>query len=106
MSPGRQRAYSRSDAWPIPAAVAVWQAECINKTNMSPGTALNRIHNDAALRGFISAKAAIALAIITAGAGVLAYEWHHAHPAKPHHGSVSAHHRHKRGDETKTSADP
>ena len=84
----------------------MWQAESINKTNMSHGTAMNRIRNGPALRGFISAKAAIVLAIITAGMGVLAYEWHHARPAKPHHGSVSAHHHHKHGDESKTSANP
>jgi len=71
---------------------------------MSNRAGPNRIYNDAALRGFISAKAAIALTILTAGAGVLAYEWHHAHPAKPHHGSASVHHHHKHGDETKTSA--
>jgi hypothetical protein len=91
----------------MPASVAVWETGFIKKTNNNPQNAMSnraapdRIHNDTALRGFISAKAAIALAIITAGAGVLAYEWHHAHPAKPHHGSVSAHHHHKHGGETK-----
>ena len=69
---------------------------------MSNRVAPNRIHNGLALRGFISAKAAIVLAIITGGAGVLAYEWHNAHLAKSHQGSLSAHHHHKH--ETKSSA--
>ena len=71
---------------------------------MSNPVAPNRIHDDRMLRGFISAKAAIVLAIITGGAGILAYEWHHAHPAKSQHGSASVHHHNKR--ETKNSANP
>jgi len=52
-----------------------------------------------ARRGFISAKAAIVLAIITGSAGLLAYEWHNAHPDKQHH---SAHHPRKH--DTKSTA--
>ena len=50
------------------------------------------------VRGFISAKAAIVLALILGGTGVLAYEWIHARPpVKQHHVSVSApKHHHKK----------
>lgn len=47
-----------------------------------------------ALRGFISGKLAIVLAVIIGGVGVLAYEWEHAHPGKSHH-TFSAVHHHK-----------
>jgi predicted negative regulator of RcsB-dependent stress response len=53
-------------------------------------------------RGFISAKTAIVLAVIVGTAGLLTYEWHHAHPAKQHHSAVQAHHAHKH--KTKTTA--
>ena len=53
-------------------------------------------------RGFISAKAAIVLAVITGGAGLLIYEWHNAHPGKTH-SSAPAHH-HSKNHESKTAA--
>jgi hypothetical protein len=52
------------------------------------------------VRGFISAKAAIVLALIVGGTGVLAYEWIHVRPpVKEHHVSVAApkHHHKKDG---------
>ena len=57
-----------------------------------------RTNNLSVMRGFISAQAAIVLAVITATAGVLAYEWHSAHSAhakKEHHSAAAKHHHHK-----------
>ena len=48
-------------------------------------------HRSSAMRGYISAQAALVLAVITAATGVLAYEWHSAHSAhsaKGHHDSA------------------
>jgi hypothetical protein len=43
--------------------------------------------------GFISAKAAIVLAVITGAGGMLTYEWHHAHSAKGHYARSATHHK-------------
>ncbi len=63
-----------------------------------------RIHRRSAIQGFISAQAAIVLAVIAAGGGLLAYEWHSAHAAhsKGHHNSMAKHHHEKH--EAKTAA--
>ena len=63
-----------------------------------------RTNNRSVMRGFISAQAAIVLAVIAAGGGLLAYEWHSAHAAhsKGHHSSVAKHHHEKH--EAKTAA--
>jgi len=53
------------------------------------------------LRGFISLQLAIVLSVIIGGAGILAYEWHAAHPEGHHDGmGGSAHHHHKHGAKT------
>ena len=41
---------------------------------------------------FISMQAAIVLAVIAGGTGLLVYEWHGAHHAKKHHSGGSQHH--------------
>ena len=59
------------------------------------------IRHRATARGFISAPAAIVLAVIAAGGSLLAYEWHSAHSAhsaKDHHGSADKQHHHKSHD--------
>jgi hypothetical protein len=55
------------------------------------------------LRGLISLQLAIVLTVIVGGAGILAYEWHAAHPAGHHDGAGLAHHHHKHVP-TKTAA--
>jgi hypothetical protein len=52
-----------------------------------------------ARRGLVPANVAIVLAIITGGAGILACEWHRAHPSKQRHGTIPTHH-HKQGETT------
>ena len=64
----------------------------------------HRIIHRSATRGFISAQIAIVLAILGGGASLLAYEWHHAHPAKSHHNSIAAHHHHKHDAKTATAS--
>ena len=50
-----------------------------------------------ARRAFITAKAAIVLAVIAGGTGVLAYEWHNAHPGSSgHHAGGGGHSHHKK----------
>ena len=60
----------------------------------------NRTTNGSARRGFISTQAAIVLAVVTGSAGLLAYEWHHAHPPKTHHSSAGGNHHHKKATAT------
>ncbi len=67
------------------------------------GSQKNTNTSRSAMRGFISAQAAIVLAVIAAGGGLLAYEWHSAHHAKDHHSSVAKHQHHKTHD-AKTAA--
>lgn len=61
-----------------------------------------RIHSRPASQGFISAQAAIVLAVIAAGGGLLAYEWHSAHAghSKGHHSSAAKHHHGKHDAKT------
>ena len=56
-----------------------------------------RFQSRSAISGFIPTKAAIVLAIIGCGAGVLACEWHRAHVPKQHHGEAAAHHHKHEG---------
>ena len=51
-------------------------------------------------RGFISAQAAIVLAVIAGGAGLLVHEWHSADATKTHHSSSGGHHHEKHGADT------
>jgi hypothetical protein len=48
-----------------------------------------------ATQAFISAQLAIVLAVIMGAAGILAYEWHAAHPSKHHNSTSVGHHHHK-----------
>jgi hypothetical protein len=54
-----------------------------------------RIPTGFATQAFISTQLAIVLAVIVGGAGILAYEWHAAHPPKHHNGASLGHHHHK-----------
>ena len=53
---------------------------------------LKRLTPHHAASAFISMQAAIVLAVITGGAGLLVYEWHGAHHAKKHHSGSGQHH--------------
>ena len=82
---------------------AAWEGESM-KTKQHPiGSQEKTKTSRSAMRGFISAQAAIVLAVIAAGGGFLAYEWHSAHHAKDHHGMVAKHQHHKSHD-AKTTA--
>ena len=63
----------------------------------------NHIFSHSVSRGFISAQAAIVLAVIASGTGLLIHEWHGAHSKKGHHDSMPKHH-HKKADADKTTA--
>ena len=64
-----------------------------------------KIHSHrSGLRGFISAKAGIVLAVLIGGATMLAYEWHNAHPGKSgHHASSGGGKSHHKKKESKTA---
>lgn len=65
---------------------------------------LSRI-SDPSLRAFASIKTVVILAVIAGGIGLLAYEWHSAHPKKTHAPSISVHTGHKRHKGDKTPKD-